>query len=123
MLRSIVITAIFASLAFPALANDGVELSLKSKALASAGAPIAKHGVAPFTAARDPLPELVLLDEQEQRGRSGACELTAKDLCYDLADRRVVYRPARQYMPKVEGLTAENVSLRRNRIVFKYSFK
>ena len=123
MRRSIMITAIFASLALPALANDGVELSLKSKALASAGAPVAKQGVAPFTAVRDPLRLLEVLDEQEQRGPRGACELTAKDLCYDLADARIVYRPARQYMPKVEGLTAENVSLRRSRIVFKYSFK
>lgn len=123
MRRSIVITAIFASLAFPALANDGVELSLKSKALASAGASSPKHGVAPFTSARDPLPELMLLEEQEQSAPSGACEFTAKDLCYDLADKRVVYRPARQYMPRFEGLTAENVSLRHNRIVFKYTFK
>jgi hypothetical protein len=123
MRRSILITAIFASLALPAVANDGVEPSLKMKALASAGAASAKQGVAPFTSSRDPLPQLMLLDEQEQRAPSGACEFSANDLCYDLADRRVVYRPARQYMPTFQGLTAENVSLRRNRIVLKYSFK
>ena len=123
MRRSIMITAIFASLALPALANDGIELSLKSKALLSAGASSPKQGVAPFTSARDPLSQLVVLEEQEQRAPSGACEFSAKDLCYDLADKRIVYRPVRQYMPTLQGLTAENVSLRHNRIIFKYSFK
>jgi hypothetical protein len=66
---------------------------------------------------------LLLLDEQERRGPRGACEFSARDLCYDLADGRVVFRPARAYMPKIDGLTAENVTLRSNRVVFKYSFK
>ena len=44
-------------------------------------------------------------------------EFSANDLCYDLADARIVYRPARKYMPSVDGLKAENVSLRHNRIV------
>jgi len=38
------------------------------------------------------------------------------------ADGRVVYRPARQFMPQFDGLRAASVSLRRDRIVFKYSF-
>ena len=57
------------------------------------------------------------------RGLRGACDVAASDLCYDAADRRIVYRPARQYMPKVDGFTAESVSLRRNSIRFRYSFK
>jgi len=122
MRRSVLIT-FFAALAFAAQANDGVELSLKSKALASAGTTNVKQGAAPFTAARDPMPQLLLLEEQEQRVVRSSCETNARDLCYDLSSGRVVYRPARQYMPKVEGLTAESVTLRHNRVVFKYSFR
>ena len=56
-------------------------------------------------------------------GLRGACERTAADLCYDYADRRMVYRPARQWMPSFEGFTPESVSLRRDAIRFKYSFR
>jgi hypothetical protein len=122
MRRSIVVTAILASLAFVARANDGVEPSLKSRALASAGS-TTQQAPAPFTYGRDPLPQLLMLDEQERRGPRGACEFSARDLCYDLTDGRVVFRPARSYMPKIDGLTAENVTLRSNRVVFKYSFR
>jgi hypothetical protein len=55
--------------------------------------------------------------------RGGTCQHSGQDLCYDLADRRIVYRPIRQYMPRVDGLTPENVSLRRNAIIIKYSFR
>jgi hypothetical protein len=123
MRSSIVIAAMFASLAFAAQANDGVELSLKSKAIASSS--VAKQAPAPFTAARDPMPQLLMLEEQEQRAapRASACEVAARDVCYDLAEQRIVYKPARQYMPEIGGMKAESVSLRTNRIVFKYSFK
>ncbi len=122
MLRSIAVSAIL-SVALAAQANDGLEPSLRTKALASAGSVVVKHADAPFTSGRDPLPQVLLLEEQERRGPRGDCEFTAKDLCYDLADGRIVYRPARNYMPSVTGLTPENVSLRHNRVVFKYSFR
>jgi hypothetical protein len=108
-------------LAFPVQASDAVELSLRNKALASAG--IAKHADAPFAQGRDPMPQLILLEEQARRGPRGACDVATKDLCYDLADGRIVYRAARGYMPSVTGLTPESVALRHNRVVFKYSFK
>ncbi len=114
-------TAVLVSLAFAANAADGVELSLKTKELASSTKP---KSDAPFAAGRDPFPLLMLQEEQERRGPVGVgCEFTARDVCYDLNDRRVVYRPVRAYMPKVDGLRPESVSLRHNRIVFKYSFK
>ena len=121
MLRSIAVPAIL-SLAFAAQANDGVELTLRSKALASAGS-VHKRADAPYISGRDPLPQLLLLEEQERPGPRGGCENTAKDLCYDLADGRIVYRPVRTYLPSVTGLTPESVSLRRSRVVFKYSFR
>ena len=121
MIRSIAVTAIL-SVALAAQANDGVELSLRTKALASAGA-APKQVDAPFATGRDRMPQLLMLEEQERRGPRGACDFTTQDLCYDLADGRLVYRPARQYMPAVDGLRAESVTLRHNRIVFKYSFR
>lgn len=118
----IAVTAVLASLAFVANAADGVELSLRTKALASTS--VAPKSDAPFAAGRDPFPYIMMQEEQQRRGPQGVgCEFTARDVCYDLADGRVVYRPVREYMPKFDGLKPESVSLRHNRIVFKYSFK
>jgi hypothetical protein len=123
MFRIIAATA-FVSLALGAQANDGLDLSLKNKALASAGASTSKQAEAPFTSARDPLPQLLLMEEQERRNvRGGTCEAAAKDLCFDAAEGRIVYRAARNYMPRIDGLRPESVSVRTNRITLKYSFK
>ena len=124
MRRSLLIVAVFASVAVPAQANEGVDLSNRARTSAAASASLpTKQAEAPFRTGRDPLPELLLNEEQERRGPRGACEHNATALCYDLADGRIVYRPARQYMPQFEGLRAENVSLRHNKVVLKYSFR
>ena len=124
MRRSLMITTVLASLAFSAQANnEGVEL--RSKSLMSAASISSTNVEAPFRAARDPLPELLLRDEQERRvnGLASTCDTAATSLCYDMADRRIVYKGARQYMPQFAGLQAESVSVRHNRIILKYSFK
>jgi hypothetical protein len=125
MRRSLVVVAILASVALPTWAADGgVELSNKARTLASApeGLP-AKNAEAPFRHARDPLPEMLQREEQDRKGLRGTCDAAATSLCYDLADGRIVYRPVRQYMPKFDGLRAEAVSLRHDRIILKYSFR
>lgn len=121
----VLLIALIAPLAFAATASDGVEGSIHARSLASAaaGAIPAKQADAPFKPGRDPMPEWILREELERRGPSGACEASASDLCYDLRDARVVYRPARRYMPTIEGLRPESISLRRDRIIFKYSFR
>ena len=113
--------ALVASLALPAMASEGVELSMKSKTMAAAAEP-SKNAQAPFRHARDPMPELVLRYEEERRGPAGACENGSGSVCYDMTTGKIVYRGARAYMPKVDGLTPESVSLRRGRITLKYSF-
>jgi len=121
MRASFLCTALLASLAFGAAASEGVELSMKSKSMAAAGEP-ARNAQAPFRHARDPMPELVLREEEERRGPSGACENATGSVCYDMVTGKLVYRGARAYMPKVDGLKAESISLRRGRLTLKYSF-
>jgi hypothetical protein len=127
MNRSIPVIALLVSLAFAAQANDAVEPSFRMNAPVPAAA--AKPAVAPFATkamvappavARDPAPQLPALEEQERAGPRGACRFA---LCYDAIDGHVAYRGAREYMPTFDGLTPESVSLRRNRIIFKYSFR
>lgn len=124
MFRFIVATAILVWLAFTAGATDVVD-SLKNRALASAGAPVAKQSSdAPFMSPRDPLPFLLMQEEQDRRSsRGGTCEAAARDLCFDAAEGRIVYRAARNYMPKWDGLTPESVNVRGHRVTLKYSFK
>ena len=43
-------------------------------------------------------------------------------LCYDARSGRIVYKPARALMPDIPGLQPENISVKRDRIVFRYSF-
>ena len=129
-MRVLIAAAVIASLGFVARANEVAEPSLKAKALASAAAASVKQADAPFVSSReslglfrDPLPELLLNEEQERRAGGRTCEAAARDICFDAASGRIVYRGARNYMPKVEGLTPESVSLRANRVIFRYSFK
>jgi hypothetical protein len=118
-----ILGALLAAFTFPAQATDGAELSAHSKHMAAAASLSRMAKEAPFRVVRDPLPEMLMQQEQEARGLRGACHDQAAALCYDAMDGRVVYRPARKYMPQFEGLRAESISLRRDRLVFKYSFR
>ena len=114
--------ALFA-LAFPANASEGLDLAAKSKSMAGTGAP-AHNASAPFVASHDPLAGIFLREEQERRGPSGTCEAAARDLCYDLASGRVTYSGARRYMPQLgNGLAPDSISVRRDAIVLRYTFK
>jgi hypothetical protein len=124
MRRSLMI-AVVASMPWGAWAMDPLEPALRSQSSAAiaAAVPPARQAEAPFRTFRDPLPELTLRQELAARApRRAGCE-NATDLCYDMMEGRVVYRPARAYMPTFEGLRAENISVRQDRIVFKYSFR
>jgi len=104
-------------------AERGEDLSTRSKRLAASAEVQAAHSNAPFRAAFDPIPGLLQRDDVLMRAPAAACEAHSRDLCYDLADRRVVYRPVRRYMPRFDGLTPESISLRHDRLVLKYSFR
>ena len=105
-----------------ATASEAQPLTLKVPKAALASAPAPTQTTAPFT---NPMgaPELALAPPpQQQREQSpSACSKLAT-LCYDAEDRRLVFKPARNFMPELPGLTRENISVRRDRIVFRYSF-
>ena len=97
-------------------------LELKPKAALMSSAP---HTSAPFVAATQP--DLHFASESPAtRGnataRSWSCQ-SDHDLCYDVNNGgHIVYKPARNFMPDLPGLTPENISIKRDRIIFKYSF-
>ena len=78
---------------------------------------------APFTMPLGNEPELDLLprhDARNEQSRSSCANATT--LCYDPNERRIVFKPARNFMPDLPGLTRENISVKRDRIVFRYSW-
>ena len=118
--RLTTLACLLACAALPAHGSDGLELAQKSKSMVAASVAASP---APFAArGKDPLPELMLRAEQQTRLAHGGCEQAVTDLCYDAVQGRVVYRAARHYMPRIQGLTAESVSLRHDRVVLRYSF-
>jgi len=125
MRRNILIAAALAFLALGARANDGVELSLRSKALAAA-VTVRELPASPAAAADATMPLLPVMGETEPLAPlapRAPCALSGRDVCYDAVAGHIVVRPAREFMPRIDGLTAENLSVRHNRITFTYSFK
>lgn len=128
-MRRIALLAITASLlATGAWANEGMELRTKAIAAAAvttkpADAPHFDGPFVPGPYGRDPLNALIQIEAREHAAPSATCESGGQALCYNAADGRIVYRGAREYMPKVGGLTPESLGLRHNRVVFSYSFK
>ncbi|HUQ29453.1 MAG TPA: hypothetical protein VM051_12725 [Usitatibacter sp.] len=105
-----------------ALASEGKPLQLKlPKAALAASAP--NYSNAPFAMPIGGEPELALIprnDLRQEQSRSSCSSESA--LCYDAASGRIVYKPARNLMPDLPGFTRENISVKRDRIVFRYSF-
>jgi len=45
-----------------------------------------------------------------------------RPVCYDMNSGHIVFKPARALMPEIPGLTPENISVKRDRIIFRYTF-
>jgi len=141
MRASLGIAGLLATLGLGAHAGEGFDFAPKAQAATSSAAfsstaavssapalappAAAPHNVlAPFTAVRNPLPDLApTREETKVRGPRGACESPTVDVCYDLSEGRVVFRPVRKYMPKLGEFEPDSVSLRPNRVTFRYTFK
>jgi hypothetical protein len=114
---AVVVLAAAAPLA--AMAADSKSLQLRPKAALVTAAP---HKSAPFVVP-GPEPELDLLPRRDDRlEQSRSSCTTDRSLCYDPNSGRVVYKPARVLMPDIPGLQRENISVKRDRIVLRYSF-
>ena len=95
-------------------------LELKPKAALVAAAP---HKSAPFVNPAVLEPELDLVPRRDERQNQSRSSCNAeRALCYEPGSGRIVYKPARQFMPELPGLTRENISVKRDRISLRYSF-
>jgi hypothetical protein len=80
------------------------------------------HTYAPFIAPSAE-PDLDLIPRRDARLESSRSSCSGdRSLCYDPNSGRIVYKPARAYMPELPGLRAENISVKRDRITLRYSF-
>lgn len=114
-MRARTVFAIATLLAGPALAEEA-GMALRAKALVTAGA------------AREAAPHPNAYDEIFASPPAAAVAVRdrcdgAQALCYDAGERRIVLRSARSYMPAIEGLRAESIAVRRDRVVLRYSFR
>lgn len=93
-------------------------LQLRPKTALVAAAP---HNYAPFVApSAEPVLDLLPHDLRQDQSRS-SCN-SDRALCYDPNSGRIVYKPARALMPDLPGLQRENISVKRDKIVLRYSF-
>lgn len=77
---------------------------------------------APFVIADEDAVDLDFVPHPEsRRGPPSSCDGDSS-LCYDPTNGHIVYKPARKLMPQIPGLQRENISVKRDRIVFRYSF-
>ena len=65
------------------------------------------------------------LDSQleQTRGLPHGCAQQSGALCYDYRAGNAVYKPMQKLLPAIPGMTPDNLSFRRNKIVARYSFK
>ena len=124
--------AIAMSVSAPALGEEPKSLSPQPLQLRPKGAlaaptpaPVSPKN-APFVvvqaaAAQEPGLDLVSPRSQASSQAKPGCSKAAS-LCYEADSGRIVFKPARQFMPDIPGLQRENISLKRDRIVFRYSF-
>ena len=113
------------SLVLGASAHAADEGDLSGRARAMAAAKSSDNVAAPFAAHADPamIPASAFGGVNPGFERSVPCALGLSPVCYDARDRGLVYRGAREFMPRVEGLTAEGVALRHDRLILRYSFR
>lgn len=100
---------------------EGNALQLRPKSIVESPPPLQR---APFQAQPgEPVLEFVPPKEDDRMKASrSSCQRSGQSLCYDSGSGKIVYKKTREYMPDLPGMRAEHISLRRDRITFKYSF-
>jgi hypothetical protein len=100
--------------------KEPAPLQLKPKSAIAIPAPSRN---CPFVVAASPGPELDLLPRKILRRdpSPSSCDPVSA-LCYNRASGHLDFRPARNLMPDLHGLTRETISVNRHGIIFRYSF-
>jgi hypothetical protein len=105
-----------------ATAAHAVELdpNVRAKAVLAASASPAAVSIPSNFANRASSPDLVNGVDADGRTFNGACSASRAEVCYDYKDGRLVYR---NWMPDIGGFTPEALSIRRDKVIFTYSFR
>lgn len=94
-------------------------LELRPKAALMAAVP---GNSAPFVAPAS-APELHFAPSRDSPPAQSRSSCNAdRDLCYDANSGHIVFKPARQFMPELPGMTPENISMKKDRVILRYSF-
>jgi len=82
------------------------------------------HSSAPFVVhpASEPEIEFSAPHPAQQGGSNFLACNGGGAVCYDATNGRIEVPSARNYMPEIPGLKRETISVRRDRIIFKYTF-
>lgn len=105
-------------------ASEPAAKTLQLRPKAALATSMATHQNAPFVMPLAGGPELDLVPRREQRQEASRSSCAgARSLCYDPTSGHIVYKPARTLMPDIPGLQRENLSVKRDRIVLRYSFQ
>jgi hypothetical protein len=116
-MRAAMSAASLALVAAPAFAaEDSHVLQLRSKTAIETAVP---HRDAPYVEASGS-PEHSSLFTQ-QVGHQDV-RTSCASLCYDQSSGHLEYKPARKFMPDLPGLSPDGISLKKDRINFKYTF-
>lgn len=108
--------------AAPGIQEAPTHPSLLLRPKAAIPTPAKGHHFAPFMAPQQE-PDLDLLPRSDLRQESSRSSCGGeRSLCYDPGSGRIVYKPARALMPDLPGFRRENISVRRDRVTFRYSF-
>ena len=121
-MKLVAVAIVLAASANPAAeAADGKSQPLQLRPKAALATTLS-HNYAPFVAP-SPEPELELIPRRDAHRESSRSSCAGESsVCYDASSGRIVYKPARQLMPEIPGLQRENISIKRDRIVLRYSF-
>ncbi len=103
-----------------AVETNPAPLQLKPKAALSA-APNPNYAPFVMPASSDAAIELPARRDLRAGEARAGCD-PRQAICYDAASGRIDFRPARNWMPDLPGLQRETISVKRDRVVFKYSF-
>jgi hypothetical protein len=100
-----------------------LQLRPKAALVTSMATSTATHQNAPFVMPLAGDRKLDLLPRRDERQEVSRSSCSGEhSLCYDPTSGHIVYKPARSLMPVIPGLQPENISLKRDRIVLRYSF-